>query len=74
MDGVYDKDPELHDDARLFSHISYNEVIQSNIRVLDMTAITFCQDNNIPLRVFNMTVPGNLMRVIKGEMIGSLVD
>ncbi|MBZ0266070.1 UMP kinase [bacterium] len=73
VDGVYDKDPEKHPDAKLLKYLSYSEVIESNIRVMDMTAITFCQDNSIPIRVFNMTKRGNLLRLLRGEDVGSLV-
>ncbi len=74
VDGVYDKDPEKHDDAKLIKSASFNEIIGTNIRVMDMTAITFCQDNNIPIRVFNMTIKGNLIKVLSGEEVGSLVN
>lgn len=73
VDGVYDKDPEKHDDAELQKRLSFKDVIGANIRVMDMTAITFCADNNIPIRVFNIQEQGNLKRVILGEDLGSYV-
>jgi len=73
VDGVYDKDPEKNSDAVFFPRITYTEAIQKKLRVLDITAVTFCQDNQIPIRVFNMNVPGNLLRAIRGENVGSLV-
>ncbi len=73
VDGVYDKDPEKFPDATLLPKLSYREVIGTDIRVMDMTAITFCQDNKLPIRVFNMTIPGNLKRVLTGEDVGSTV-
>lgn len=72
--GVYDKDPEKFPDAKMLPKLSFREVIGTDIRVMDMTAITFCQDNLIPIRVFNMTVEGNLLRVLRGEEEGSLVS
>ncbi len=73
VDGVYDKDPEKHDDAKLLEKVSFREVIGTDIRVMDMTAITFCQDNMLPIRVFNMTKRGNLEKVLMGAPIGSEV-
>ncbi len=73
VDGVYDSDPEKNPDASMYKHVSYEEVIGKRLRVMDLTAITFCRDNNIPIRVFNMTREGNLLRVIRGEDIGTSV-
>ena len=74
VDGVYDKDPEKHADAKKFDHLSYREVIGAELRVMDLTAITFCHDNDIPLRVFDMTTRGNLLALLKGEEIGTTVS
>ncbi len=73
VDGVYDKDPVKHEDARLFNHLSYREVLDRELRVMDLTAITFSHDNGIPVRVFNMTQRGNLLKILKGEELGTLV-
>lgn len=73
VDGIYDSDPEKNSDAVKFPTISYIDVIQKNLRVMDLTAITLCQDNKLPIVVFNMNEPGNLARVLKGEPIGSVV-
>lgn len=74
VDGVYDKDPEKHADAKKFKHLSYREVLGAELRVMDLTAITFCHDNDIPLRVFDMTTRGNLLALLKGEQIGTTVS
>ena len=73
VDGVYDADPETHPDATLIHEITYMEVLERGLRVMDSTAITMCMDNDLPIRVFNMTVPGNVARAIRGEPIGTLV-
>jgi len=74
VDGVYDKDPEKHSDAKKFDHLSYREVLGAELRVMDLTAITFCHDNDIPLRVFDMTTRGNLLALLKGGQIGTTVS
>ncbi len=73
VDGVFDKDPEKFEDAKLLKKLSFRKVITSELRVMDLTAITFCQDNDIPIRVFNMKPRGNLMKVICGEDVGSSI-
>jgi uridylate kinase len=73
VDGVYDKDPELHDDAVRFESLTHDEVIQRNLRVMDPTAVTLCRESNIPILVFDMTNPENIVRAIRGEKIGTLV-
>jgi uridylate kinase len=73
VDGVYDKDPELHDDAVRFESLTHDEVIQRNLRVMDPTAVTLCRESNIPILVFDMTNPANIVRAIRGEKIGTLV-
>lgn len=72
VEGVYDKDPDEFSDAKLYKNITYDEVIVQNLRVMDLTAITMCKDNNIPIRVFNGT-KGNLEKVLSGEDIGTTV-
>jgi uridylate kinase len=73
VDGVYDRDPHVAPDAKMFSEISYLDVLSKGLAVMDTTAISLCMDNGLPIIVFNMNVPGNLKRVISGEKIGSLV-
>ena len=73
VDGVYDADPEKVPDAKMFSRINYLDVLSRGLKVMDATAISMCMDNNLPIIVFNLNVPGNLKRVIVGEKVGSLV-
>ena len=73
VDGVYDKDPEKHPDARFYPEISYDEVLSGSLQVMDATAVAMCRDNKLPILVFNLNVPGNIMRVAMGESIGTLI-
>ena len=73
VDGVYDADPEKVPDATLLPELSYMEVLERGLRVMDSTAITMCMENDLPIRVFNITVPGNIARAVRGEPIGTLV-
>jgi uridylate kinase len=73
VDGVYSEDPRKNPDATKFTEISFDEVIAKDLRVMDMTAITFCKDNNLPLRVFDLMAKGNLGRALDGEPVGTLV-
>jgi uridylate kinase len=73
VDGVYDKDPHKFRDARMYRRLSYLDVLNRNLAVMDSTAISLCRDNNLPILVFNMTKPGNIRRVILGEPLGTLV-
>ncbi|WP_281698391.1 UMP kinase [Hallella colorans] len=73
VDGVYTADPEKDPEAKKFADITYREVIERGLKVMDLTAICMCQSNNFPIYVFNMDVPGNLKRVMDGEDIGTLV-
>jgi uridylate kinase len=73
VDGVYDADPEKVKGAKKFGTISYLDVLQKGLMVMDATAISLCMDNQMPIVVFNMTVPGNLKRVVLGEQVGSVV-
>ena len=74
VDGIFDKDPEIHDDAERIPAISYREVLQRDLRVMDQTAITLCRENKLPILVFDMTDPGNVVRALKGETLGTLVS
>lgn len=73
VDGVYDADPQKVPGAKMFPRINYRDVISRGLSVMDTTAISLCMDNNLPIVVFNLNVPGNLMRVVLGEKVGSLV-
>jgi uridylate kinase len=73
VDGIYTSDPMIDKDATRFEKISYLEVIEKGLKVMDATAITLCMDNHLPIIVFNMRSPGHLRRTIMGEPIGSLV-
>lgn len=73
VDGIYDKDPMKHKDAKKFEKLSYIEVLNKEIKVMDSTAITLCMDNDMDIVVFNMFESGNIERVVKGETIGTLV-
>ncbi|GAB1442200.1 UMP kinase [Ignavibacteriales bacterium] len=74
VDGVFDADPETTPEAIKYDGVSYLDVMNKNLRVMDMTAISLCQENSLPLYVFNMNVPGNLLRVVMGENIGTFVN
>lgn len=73
VDGVFDSDPEINPNATMHEVLTYMEVIEQRLRVMDTTAITMCMDNDIPIRVFNMTTPGNIAAAIRGEKVGTLV-
>jgi len=73
VDGVFDADPETHPEARLLTELTYMQVLERGLRVMDSTAITMCMDNDLPIRVFNISVPGNIARAVRGEPVGTLV-
>jgi uridylate kinase len=73
VDGVYTADPKLDPNATKYSHISYLDVINKGLKVMDSTAITFCRDNNLPIVVFNLLERGNVKSILRGEEIGTLV-
>lgn len=73
VDGVYDKDPKHHEDAKKFETLSYLEVLKKNLRVMDSTATSLCMENNLPIVIFNINKPGNIKGVIMGEKIGTIV-
>ena len=73
VDGIYTADPEKDSTATKFHDITYSEVIQRGLKVMDITATAMCMQNNLPIYVFNMDIPGNLKKVISGEEIGTLV-
>ena len=73
VDGVYDKDPELHKNAKFYPEISYSDVLKKDLQVMDLTAITLCKENQLPIAVFNMRKKGNLKKAVLGEHIGTIV-
>jgi len=73
VDGIYDKDPLKHKDAKMFKQLSYMELLNKDLKVMDATAISLCREGKIPIIVFNMFESGNIYRIIMGEDIGSVV-
>lgn len=73
VDGVYDSDPRTNPDAKKYDTLDFLEVLNQGLQVMDSTAASLCMDNGIPLVVFNLETPGNIMRVVKGEQIGTIV-
>ena len=74
VDGVYDSDPRENPEARRYERVSFDEALQKNLRVMDQTAIAMCRENGLPMVVFDMGVPGNLLRVAAGEALGTRVE
>ena len=74
VDGIYDKDPVVHQNAVKYNKISFDQVLKDNLRVMDLTAITLCKENNLPIHVFDIKVPGALKRLVLGEQIGTIVS
>jgi uridylate kinase len=74
VDGVYDKDPVKHPDAKRFEHLLYMDCITDRLRVMDATAITHCMENKLPVIVFNLRTSGNIRKAVLGEHVGTLVD
>ena len=73
VDGIYDKDPLKHDDAKIYSELNYIDVLNEGLKVMDSTAISLCMDNNLPILVFNMEKEGNVARAIAGDEVGTIV-
>jgi uridylate kinase len=74
VDGVYSADPKIDSSAKLFESLHYDQVIEDKLRVMDANAIVLCRDQRMPIRVFNVFGHGNLMRIVKGEQVGTLVN
>lgn len=74
VDGIYDKDPNKHKDAEKFDKLSYIDVLNKKLQVMDSTAISLCMDNNLPILTFNLKKHGNIRRAVMGESIGTLVE
>jgi uridylate kinase len=73
VDGIYTADPVKHPDATRYDRISYLQVLQERLQVMDATAISLCMDNKLPILVFNLKTPGNIRRVVMGEAVGTIV-
>jgi uridylate kinase len=73
IDGVYDKDPKKHPDARRYSHVTFNDALVRDLKVMDATAFALCRDNDLSIAVFELATPGNIQRVVCGEPIGTIV-
>ena len=74
VDGVYDSDPEKNTEAVKFEKISYLDILTKDLRVMDLTAVSLCQENNLPMMVFNMDIPGNLLKLVMGETVGTSIS
>ena len=74
VDGIYSADPMTDSTAERYQHLTYLEVLQQNLKVMDSTAISLCMDNHLPIIVFSMLEPGNIQRVVRGEAIGTVVN
>jgi uridylate kinase len=74
VDGVYDKDPKKHPDAKRYTKLSYDEVLARDLQVMDTAAFALARDSELPLRIFDMAQPGTLLRILRGEDIGTLVQ
>ena len=73
VDGIYTADPVKHPEAERFDRITYLQILERGLQVMDATAISLCMDNRMPIVVFNLRTPGNLERAVRGEAVGSLV-
>ena len=74
VDGVYDSDPRANPDARKYDHLSYDDVLQQDLKVADATAISLCRDNDLRIVVFDLLAEGNIARAVRGEKLGTLID
>lgn len=73
VSGVYDKDPNKHDDARLYHRVSFTDALKKDLRVMDATAFALCRDNSLPIVVFDMKTPGNIQKVVAGDDVGTMI-
>ena len=74
VDGIYGSDPEKNADAVKFNSLSYDDIFEKNLKVMDMTAFTLSKENNLPIIVFDMNKDGNLLKVVRGDEVGTLVN
>jgi uridylate kinase len=73
VDGIYDTDPATNTDAKRLDELSYMDFISGELRVMDTTAVTMCKEHQVPIHVFDMTQPGNIVRAVRGDRIGTVV-
>jgi uridylate kinase len=73
VDGVYDRDPVKHSDAQRYIKVSYSDAMEKELKVMDSTAFALCKDNSLPIVIFRMSEPGNVLRVVAGEQVGTLI-
>lgn len=73
VDGIYDKDPLKHKDAVKYDHLTFDEAYSKGLKIMDMTAFTLCNENNLPIIVFDMDTPGNLLKLLMGDKVGTIV-
>jgi uridylate kinase len=74
VNGVYDADPLTHPHAKRYTHLTYDKVLSDRLNVMDATAIVMCRENNLPLQVFNLFHAGDLVRIVRGENVGTVVS
>tara|TARA_B100001248_G_scaffold262698_1_gene261083 strand:+ start:15967 stop:16689 length:723 start_codon:yes stop_codon:yes gene_type:complete len=74
VDGIYDKDPVTHSDAKKYDKLSYIDTLNKQLKVMDSTAISLCMENSLPILTFNLKTPGNVLRAVKGEKIGTIIQ
>jgi uridylate kinase len=74
VDGVYDSDPEKNSKAVKYDKITYLDILKKNLRIMDLTAVSLCQENDLPMMVFNMDIPGNLLKLVMGESVGTYIN
>src|ERR1700691_5455989 len=74
VNGIYDSDPKLNPDAKRYTHLTFDKVLNDRLNVMDATAIVMCRENNLPLQVFNLFNAGDLVRIVKGEDVGTVVS
>ncbi|OGU60912.1 MAG: UMP kinase [Ignavibacteria bacterium GWF2_33_9] len=74
VDGVFDSDPEKNPKAIMFENVTYDKVIEHNLKVMDQTAFTLCKENNLPIKVFNINHKGNLLKLVNGEKMGTIIS
>lgn len=72
--GVYDKDPEVHADARLYNRVNFDDALKDDLRVMDSTAFALCRENGLPIVVFKLTTPGNIRAVVAGQSVGTIIQ
>jgi uridylate kinase len=73
VDGVFDKDPEIHKDARFYKSLTYNDVLEKNLKVMDMTAVSLCREGKLPVMVFNINKNGNIVKIVMGDNFGTTI-